>query len=163
MTENTKTNGISSGLVAVAWMNKRNGFIAKEGGRDYQEQLVRLSDAEALIAEKDAEIERLAAKVNELEIECSDLESERDDAEHQPWPEWAETILKIVRKHSGYDGFADDDGIDLPRELSELLSEITARVERLTRERDKWETRAREMLREDIRAKADEIEKEAGL
>ena len=60
---NTKTDGISSGFVAVAWM------VADEGGdlefntinefscgRTEGTPLVRLSDAEAIIAQKDAEI-----------------------------------------------------------------------------------------------------------
>ena len=60
---NTKTDGISSGLVAVAWMaadeggdlefNTINKFSC---GRTEGTPLVRLSDAEAIIAEKDAEI-----------------------------------------------------------------------------------------------------------
>ena len=60
---NTKTNGISSGLVAVAWMaededgdlefNTINEFSC---GRTEGTPLVRLSDAEAIIAQKDAEI-----------------------------------------------------------------------------------------------------------
>ena len=60
---NTKTAGISSGLVAVAWMaadeggdlefNTINKFSC---GRTEGTPLVRLSDAEAIIAQKDAEI-----------------------------------------------------------------------------------------------------------
>ncbi len=60
---NTKTDGISSGLVAVAWMaadeggdlefNTINKFSC---GRTEGTPLVRLSDAEAIIAQKDAEI-----------------------------------------------------------------------------------------------------------
>ena len=60
---NTKTDGISSGLVAVAWMaadeggdlefNTINKFSCR---RTEGTPLVRLSDAEAIIAQKDAEI-----------------------------------------------------------------------------------------------------------
>ena len=60
---NTKTDGISSGLVAVAWraadeggdleFNTINKFSC---GRTEGTPLVRLSDAEAIIAQKDAEI-----------------------------------------------------------------------------------------------------------
>ncbi len=60
---NTKTDGISSGLVVVAWMaadeggdlefNTINKFSC---GRTEGTPLVRLSDAEAIIAQKDAEI-----------------------------------------------------------------------------------------------------------
>jgi hypothetical protein len=53
-------SGISSGLVAVAWMTDREVqyFGAKDIEPYNKEQfpLVRLSDAEAIIAQKDAEI-----------------------------------------------------------------------------------------------------------
>ena len=57
---NTKTDGISSGLVAVAWLAPSNyewpsHFISMTEIRN-GEPLVRLSDAEAIIAQKDAEI-----------------------------------------------------------------------------------------------------------
>ena len=57
---NTKTDGISSGLVAVAWLAPSNyewpsHFISMTEIRN-GEPLVRLSDAEAIIAQTDAEI-----------------------------------------------------------------------------------------------------------
>ena len=57
---NTKTDGISSELVAVAWIAPSNyewpsHFISLTEIRN-GETLVRLSDAEAIIAQKDAEI-----------------------------------------------------------------------------------------------------------
>ena len=57
---NTKTDGISSGLVAVAWLAPSNyewpsHFFSMTEIRN-GEPLVRLSDAEAIIAQKDAEI-----------------------------------------------------------------------------------------------------------
>ena len=57
---NTKTDGISSGLVAVAEVGA--GFSLRWTEPDYgcsckhYDKLVRLSDAEAIIAQKDAEI-----------------------------------------------------------------------------------------------------------
>ena len=59
---NTKTDGISSGLVAVAWLAPSNyewpsHFFSMTEIRN-GEPLVRLSDAEAIVAAKDAEIER---------------------------------------------------------------------------------------------------------
>ena len=57
---NTKTDGISSGLVAVAEVG--SGFSIRWTEPDYggsckpYDMLVRLSDAEAIIAQKDAEI-----------------------------------------------------------------------------------------------------------
>lgn len=58
--ENTKQDGISSGLVPVAWLAPSNyewpsHFISLTEIRN-GEALVRLSDAEAIIAQKDAEI-----------------------------------------------------------------------------------------------------------
>ena len=57
---NTKTDGISSGLVVVAWLAPSNyewpsHFFSMTEIRN-GEPLVRLSDAEAIIAQKDAEI-----------------------------------------------------------------------------------------------------------
>ena len=57
---NTKTDGISSVLVAVAWLAPSNyewpsHFFSMTEIRN-GEPLVRLSDAEAIIAQKDAEI-----------------------------------------------------------------------------------------------------------
>ena len=57
---NTKTDGISSGLVAVAWLAPSNyewpsHFFSMTEIRN-GEPLVRLSDAEAIIAQKDADI-----------------------------------------------------------------------------------------------------------
>ena len=56
----TKSDGISSGLVAVAWLAPSNyewpsHFFSMTEIRN-GEPLVRLSDAEAIIAQKDAEI-----------------------------------------------------------------------------------------------------------
>ena len=67
---NTKTDGISSVLVAVAWLAPSNyewpsHFFSMTEIRN-GEPLVRLSDAEAIIAAKDAEIERLNRENNEL-------------------------------------------------------------------------------------------------
>ena len=57
---NTKTAGISSGLVAVAWMNKLGDYFERSTPStvygSHTIPLVRLSDAEAIIAQKDAEI-----------------------------------------------------------------------------------------------------------
>lgn len=84
--------------------------------------LVRLSDAEARIAELDEEIGR--------------LEDENSDLRCEPWPEWARAVLKVIRKHSGYDGYDDaTEGVDMPLELSEHLSEMEA-------EADRWKARA---------------------
>lgn len=81
------------------------------------------------------EVERLRAEVERLSDEVSDLQC-------APWPEWAERMKAAIRAESGYDGYDDQtDGVDLPAELDELISElrrqaddktIAARVERET-------------------------------
>ena len=83
---NTKTDGISSGLLAAAWLStdcigERYLCFSKPRDNDPCETLVRLSDAEKLIAEKDAEIKRLSfdlarAKENE---ECAGVSDKAAD------------------------------------------------------------------------------------
>ena len=80
---NTKTDGISSGLVAVAWLAPSNyewpsHFISMTEIRN-GEPLVRLSDAEAIVAAKDAEI---AAWKNDA-INGGNAGYLREVAEHQ--------------------------------------------------------------------------------
>lgn len=41
------------------------------------------------------------------------------------WPEWATTCLKLIREVSGYDGYDDAEGVDLPEELRELIHELS--------------------------------------
>jgi hypothetical protein len=54
-----------------------------------------------------------------------------DDAE--TWPEWAESILRFIRSQSGYDGYDDmAEGIDLPAEVKEHVSELNNFIDRLT-------------------------------
>ena len=84
--------------------------------------LVRLSDAEARIAELEEDVGRLV--------------DENSDLRCEPWPEWASAVLKVIRKHSGYDGYDDaTEGVDMPLELSEHLSEMEA-------EAGRWKARA---------------------
>ena len=58
----TKSSEISSGLVAVAWMNPNEDMSDeafswnKDTSTGHVESIVRLPDAEAIIAQKDAEI-----------------------------------------------------------------------------------------------------------
>ena len=84
---NTKTDGISSGLLAAAWLStdcigERYLCFSKPRDNDPCETLVRLSDAEKLIAEKDAEIKRLSfdlarAKENEACAKVCDRRVQR--------------------------------------------------------------------------------------
>lgn len=60
-------------------------------------------------------------------------EMEQDDT--ATWPEWAESILTFIRSQSGYDGYDDaSEGIDLPREVKEHVSELNNIIDRLTNE-----------------------------
>ena len=101
---NTKTDGISSGLVAVAWMaadeggdlefNTINKFSC---GRTEGTPLVRLSDAEAIIAQKDAEIleqcringmgaEREATLLGKVERQSAALKLAREALKFDGYP-----------------------------------------------------------------------------
>lgn len=73
------------------------------------------------------------AATNSLMRQAADLiEAQAAEiARHEPWPEWATTILRVIRNRSGYDGQEDaDDGIDLPGELEELLEEMDSEADR---------------------------------
>lgn len=73
-----------------------------------------------------------AARIAELEAENASLHDKVNDLEHAPWPEWADTCLKLVRQHSGYDGYDDQsNGVDLPEELEEQLDEYERNVAEL--------------------------------
>ena len=93
---NTKTDGISSGLVAVAEVG--SGFSIRWTEPDYggsckpYDMLVRLSDAEAIIAQKDAEIleqcringmgaERELALLGQIERQDERIKGLTDDLE----------------------------------------------------------------------------------
>lgn len=76
------------------------------------------------------------ARIAALEEQVGRLEDENSDLRYEPWPEWARAVLKVIRKHSGYDGYDDaTEGVDMPLELSEHLSEMEAEVGR-------WKARA---------------------
>ena len=82
---NTKTDQISSGLVALAWLDSNadmsdEAFLwDKDSSTGHVEAVVRLSDAEAIIAAKDAEI---AAWKNDA-INGGNAGYLREVAEHQ--------------------------------------------------------------------------------
>ncbi|BCH56037.1 hypothetical protein RvVAR031_36470 [Agrobacterium vitis] len=77
------------------------------------------------------------ARIDELEKENAQLSDENYELKTSPWPEWAAAVLKVVRKHSGYDGYGDaTEGVDLPTELAEHLSAIE-------QDADKWMEKAK--------------------
>lgn len=78
------------------------------------------------------ETKPLEEEITCLIVERDDLEAEKDEAEHAPWPEWAELLLKMIRKRTGYDGFDDQiEGVDLPGELAEAFDYIDADEKKL--------------------------------
>lgn len=71
-----------------------------------------------------------------LEEEVGRLEDENSELRYEPWPEWARAVLKVIRSHTGYDGYDDaTDGVDMPLELSEHLSQVES-------DTDRWKARA---------------------
>lgn len=61
----------------------------------------------------------------ELLARIDDLQQQVEEEKRGPWPEWAEKVLAVIRKHSGYDGYDDmSEGIDLAAELDELLEDM---------------------------------------
>ena len=81
-------------------------------------------------------IEYLSAEVERLTAEADDHEVELDEAARGPWAVWSLAIMKSVRERSGYDGFDDQDGVDLPAEVEEAFLELERLIERRTAERD---------------------------
>lgn len=76
-------------------------------------------------------VDDVVRKLTEMGEEIETLTEQRDEALRGPWPEWAEAIRKRVRDGSGYDGYDDADGVDLPGEVAEHLDEIEGQCQRL--------------------------------
>jgi hypothetical protein len=78
-----------------------------------------------------------------LKEENGQLIDENSDLRYEPWPEWAKAVLSVIRKHSGYDGYDDaTEGVDMPLELSEHLSEMEAHLSEMEAEADRWKNKA---------------------
>jgi len=88
------------------------------------------------ITKLQARIEALSAEAERLKAEVDDHEAALSEAERGPWPEWAAEVLKAVRQRSGYDGFDDMDGIDIPAEVNECLIALDSVIGKRTAERD---------------------------
>lgn len=87
-----------------------------------------------------AEIDRLIDENATLTEEKGQLIDENSDLRHEPWPEWASSVLKVVRGHSGYDGYDDAaEGVDMPAELEETLSEYVSQIDRLKVENERMQ------------------------
>lgn len=84
--------------------------------------------------------------VKGLEEEVGRLEDENSELRYEPWPEWARAVLKVIRSHTGYDGYDDaTEGVDMPLELSEHLSEMDNEAERLKVRAEAAEARIAEL------------------
>lgn len=83
------------------------------------------------ISELLSTLESLQRENEALKEESGRLEDENSDLRYQPWPEWARAVLKVIRSGSGYDGYDDaTEGVDMPLELSEHLSEMQNNADR---------------------------------
>lgn len=51
------------------------------------------------------------------------LEDDLDDAQQEPWPEWAASILKTLKRY-GYDPVEDDGTVDLAQAFGEYLESV---------------------------------------
>lgn len=96
--------------------------------------IARLRDADAwagLLNGGSTVLEEAATALAERDVTIERLEKENEELRDAPWPEWATAVLKVIREHSGYDGYDDAlDGVDLPSELEELMSELEQQAER---------------------------------
>lgn len=77
-------------------------------------------------------LESLQRENEALKEENGSLLDENSDLRNEPWPEWAKAVLNVVRSHTGYDGYDDaTEGVDMPLELEEHLSELQSVNDRL--------------------------------
>ncbi|MEH3108950.1 MAG: hypothetical protein PGN22_03160 [Agrobacterium cavarae] len=78
-----------------------------------------------------------------LKEENGSLLDENSDLRNEPWPEWAKAVLKVIRSHTGYDGYDDAiEGVDMPLELEEHLSELQSENDRLQARAEAAEAKA---------------------
>jgi len=93
------------------------------------------SAADLVLALRDA--------LDAAERERDELIDENSDLKNAPWPEWAERMKHAIREETGYDGYDDvSNGIDLPKELDEMISELREKRKAAERERDNWKAHA---------------------
>lgn len=105
----------------------------------------------------------LRAELATLKAERERLVSDLEEARHQPWPEWATAVLKVIRSRSGNDGYDDAlDGVDLPNELEETMAVLEEQAEKSYQEaRVDRETEQHKSIAEHYRKQADEYRPQA--
>lgn len=120
---NTKSSEISSGLVAVAWIHTHESYPKKVsdmapgywGSAWKHDPLVRLSDAEAIISAKDAEIERL---------------------KQTPTIEEAKTTVEHLRAYASDNGYSHGDYADVMTEAANQIEKQSERIKELESDAD---------------------------
>lgn len=63
-----------------------------------------------------------------LRDRIAELEDERDEARQEPWPEWAEKLLRLLESWGAE--YEADDEINLPDELAEWLHHYASDLKR---------------------------------
>lgn len=122
--------------ISKEWLEKRaaaEGDLEISAGR--RTMTVNLTPDEIAELEKllprSAEVAALKAENERLKEVIAGLEDDLDDARQEPWPEWAKAVVKVIREHTGYDGYDDaTEGVDMPAELAECLSELSSEANR---------------------------------
>ena len=159
---NTKTDGISSGLIAVAWLStdcigERYLCFSKPRDNDPCETLVRLSDAEKLIAEKDVEIARLSSQSSGLARAVMNDQVSNDSPS---------LFMAAIRDLAAINEALDldpDDGGAVP--IIDAIVELREEVERLKTELAKHQhvMNPSERLFLKLRGKVERLTRERGL
>lgn len=105
----------------------RNAELAREQAKRY----TTVCHENNKLRKENDRLRALAASAPSQAERIAELEAEIEEARRAPWPEWAETILKLCREVSGYDGYDDADAVDLVEEVRENFAELQAEIERL--------------------------------
>lgn len=75
-----------------------------------------------------------AAVLRALTQETVDLEHELQEARAEPWPEWAEKLLRVMESFGAE--YEYDDEINLPDELAEWLHHYASELKRTAAAKD---------------------------
>jgi thiamine pyrophosphate-dependent acetolactate synthase large subunit-like protein len=84
-------------------------------------------------AQKPAETDKLypRALAHEAAAAIAALEKQVEDAREQPWPEWAEKLLRLLQEWGAE--YEADDEINLPDELAEWLHHYASDLKQAAR------------------------------